>query len=258
MPISSQALYFHLALNADDDGVVEAYPVLKMVGCSEDDLRILVTKEFVKILNDDLVSYIMDWHEHNQIRPDRKVDSIYKELLIKVIPDVKIVERRKRADSMSIEAPSEDDGQPMDNQRTTNGQPSDNQRTAQDSIGEDSTSKDRSGNSSSSFTPPTREEVRAYCKERGLVIDPDYFYDYYDSDKWLKGNSRNNKKELMKNWKQTALQWNKKELEKNPQKAEQPSQPKKKTQEEIEDLDAFLAELRKREREELHEELNKY
>lgn len=112
--------------------------------------------------------------------------------------------------------------------------------------------------SSSSFTKPTREEVRAYFKEKGFVVDPDYFYDYYDSDNWLKGNSRNSKKEPMKNWKQTAISWNRRELERNPQKAEQPSKPKEKTQEEIEDLDAFLAELRKREREELHEELNKY
>lgn len=70
------------------------------------------------------------------------------------------------------------------------------------------------------FTPPTREEVRAYCEEKGMVIDPDYFFDYYDSDNWLKGNNRNSKREPMKNWKQTMISWNKAELERNPQKAE--------------------------------------
>ena len=71
----------------------------------------------------------------------------------------------------------------------------------------------------SRFTPPTREEVRAYCEEKELVIDPDYFWEYYESDNWLKGNSRNSKKEPMRNWKQTMISWNKRELERNPEKA---------------------------------------
>lgn len=83
------------------------------------------------------------------------------------------------------------------------------------------------------FTPPTREEVRAYCKEKGFVIDPDYFFDYYDSDNWMKGNSRNSKKEPMKNWKQTAISWNKRELERNPQKAKQKDEPHGLSQEEL-------------------------
>ena len=115
MPISSQALYFHLGMSADDDGIVEAFNIVKMVGCSEDDLRVLVSKGFIKILNEDLVSYITDWNENNRIRPDRKIDSIYRDLLIQVDPDVKLIERRPRADAKTI------DGQPMDNQWTTNG-----------------------------------------------------------------------------------------------------------------------------------------
>jgi len=87
MPTSSQLLYFHLSLNADDDGVVEGYNVMRMINCTEDDLHILVAKSFVIVLNEDLVTYITDWTEHNLIRPDRKVDSIYKNLLIKIIAD---------------------------------------------------------------------------------------------------------------------------------------------------------------------------
>ena len=43
MPLSTQALYFHLGLNADDDGVVEAYNVMQVIGCAQDDLRVLVS-----------------------------------------------------------------------------------------------------------------------------------------------------------------------------------------------------------------------
>ena len=51
MPGSTQALYFHLGMAADDDGIVEAYPIMQMVNASEDDLRLLAAKGFVKVLN---------------------------------------------------------------------------------------------------------------------------------------------------------------------------------------------------------------
>ena len=87
MPLSSQLLYFHLGMRADDDGVVEAFPVMRTVGCNEDDLRVLVAKGFAKVLNEDLITYITDWNENNKIRPDRKQDSLYKDLLLKIIPN---------------------------------------------------------------------------------------------------------------------------------------------------------------------------
>ena len=130
MPISSQALYFHLGLNADDDGIVEAYAVMRAVGCTEDDLRVLVAKGFVKVLNDDLVSFITDWSEHNKIRADRKIDSMYKNLLLEVLPDVHLLEKKPRADV----------------QRTTNGRTIDGQWTAQDRLGKDRIGKDRIDN----------------------------------------------------------------------------------------------------------------
>ena len=57
MPATSQNLYFHLIVNADDDGVVEAYPVINMCKANEDDLRVLVGKGFVTVLDEDLVTY---------------------------------------------------------------------------------------------------------------------------------------------------------------------------------------------------------
>ena len=92
MPATSQNLYFHLGMNADDDGVVEAYPVMCVTGACDDDLKVLASKKFVTVLNQDLVTYINDWKEHNQVRADRKKDSIYKMLLLEVVPDAEIVE----------------------------------------------------------------------------------------------------------------------------------------------------------------------
>ena len=143
MPASSRLLYFDLGMRADDDGVVEAYTVIRATGATEDDFKILVAKNFLKVLNEDMVSYITDWSENNRIRPDRKIDSIYKGLLIQVLPDVELVEKRERADhktskitysvqnvnerAVNTEQKNHDcmdwttNGQPADNQRTTNG-----------------------------------------------------------------------------------------------------------------------------------------
>ena len=98
MPTSSQALYFHLGLHADDDGIVEAFNVLRMTGFTEDDLRILTTKKFVKVLNEDLVAFILDWREHNNIRADRKINSIYKDLLLQILPETELLEPKARSD----------------------------------------------------------------------------------------------------------------------------------------------------------------
>lgn len=98
MPSSTQNLYFHLGLHADDDGIVEAFSVLRIVNATEDDLRILVAKRFVIILNEDLITYIVDWTENNRIRSDRKIDSLYQDLLLQIVPDAPIQKRKQRAD----------------------------------------------------------------------------------------------------------------------------------------------------------------
>ena len=87
MPPSSRLLYYDLGMAADDDGVVEAYTVMRTTGANEDDLRVLAAKRFIKVLNDDLVSYILDWPKNNQIRKDRYHPSIYTSLLIQVLPN---------------------------------------------------------------------------------------------------------------------------------------------------------------------------
>ncbi|EIF5083619.1 hypothetical protein LFJ61_001405 [Clostridium perfringens] len=98
MPSSSRLLYYDLGMRADDDGIVEAFNVLRMTGATEDDLRILVSKGYIRVLNEDLVTYIIDWKEHNKIRADRKIDSMYKDLLLQIMPEVNLLESKERAD----------------------------------------------------------------------------------------------------------------------------------------------------------------
>lgn len=120
LPLEAQALYFHLIQNSDDDGVVEAFPVVRMIGVSEDSLGLLIVKDFIRPLNDEMVYFITDFHEQNKVRADRKVNSVYLDLLKETIPGIELVEPRQRIDRPK--KPPESVGQPRDNQRADNGQ----------------------------------------------------------------------------------------------------------------------------------------
>lgn len=136
MPPSTQALYFHLGIHADDDGVVEGYNVMRQTGSTEDDLKILAAKGLITVLNADLVTYINDWKENNRIRSDRKVDSIYRDLLVKMLPNIEIQQAKARADTgkkTGVKA-IENNGRPVDNQWTSNGP----HRLGKDRLGKDS------------------------------------------------------------------------------------------------------------------------
>lgn len=120
LPLEAQALYFHLIQNCDDDGVVEAFPILRMIGANEDNLGLLVIKQFVKPLNDEMVYFVVDFHEQNIIRKDRYVPSVYKELLEDDIEE---------PNGQAITCNSTSDVSENSHQMTTNRQPSDNQMT---------------------------------------------------------------------------------------------------------------------------------
>lgn len=77
MPLSSQALYFHLNMHADDDGFVSnAKTVKRMIGSSDDDLKLLLTKNFIFAFESGVV-VIKDWKIHNYIRKDTYNTTIY-------------------------------------------------------------------------------------------------------------------------------------------------------------------------------------
>ena len=79
MPMSAQCLYFHLNMSADDDGFIgNAKTIRRMIGASEDDLKLLLAKEFL-IPFDNGVVVIKDWKIHNYIQKDRYNETIYKD-----------------------------------------------------------------------------------------------------------------------------------------------------------------------------------
>lgn len=79
MPLSTQVLYFHLNMRADDDGFVNnPKRVQRMIGCSDDDMKILIAKQFI-FLFDSGVVVIKDWKIHNYIQKDRYKETRYKD-----------------------------------------------------------------------------------------------------------------------------------------------------------------------------------
>lgn len=79
MPLSAQALYFHLNMRADDDGFVNnPRKITKYINASDDDLKILLAKRFV-IGFESGVIVIKHWRMHNTLKSDRYHPTDYQE-----------------------------------------------------------------------------------------------------------------------------------------------------------------------------------
>lgn len=201
MPVSARLLYYDLGMEADDDGFVEAFRVMRTTGATEDDLRILCAKGFVRVLNEELVTLICDWKVNNTIKNDRYHKSVYADLAES--PDIQWIQS----------------GTNMDPNRIQNGSNMEPQvRLGKESIGKVSIDKSIEGASDDAptttkrkknppFRPPTVDEVRAYCAENGYDIDAEYFVDYYEQNGWMVGRNK------MKSWQATVRNWARRDKE---------------------------------------------
>jgi hypothetical protein len=190
MPMSTQALYFHLNMRADDDGFINnPKKIQRMIGASEDDLKLLIAKRFILCFESGVI-VIKHWRMHNLIRKDRYNPTQYQEEYLSL--------------GLKENGAYTDHG----NQLATTWQPVGNQMATQDSIGKESIDKDSIGKVKKRFTPPSVEEVQAYCMERGNNVDAEAFVDFYTSKGWLVG------KNPMKDWKACVRTWEKRDSQK--------------------------------------------
>lgn len=178
MPQSTQNLYFHLGMRADDDGFVSnPKKIIKLVGANEDDLKILIAKSLIIPFESGII-VIRHWKLNNYLRKDRYIETIYKQ------EKSMLNEDENGVYSLGI---------PNDNQMLTSGQPS---------IEENSKEK-KSKVSNKAFVPPTLDEIQKYINEKELKVDGLHFYNYFTEGNWI--DSKGNK---VKNWKQKLLTWN--------------------------------------------------
>ena len=79
MPMSTQCLYFHLNMRADDDGFINnPKKIQRMIGCNDDDIKLLIAKNFIIPFESGVV-VIKHWKIHNYIRMDRYKETLYKD-----------------------------------------------------------------------------------------------------------------------------------------------------------------------------------
>lgn len=79
MPLSTQALYFHLSMRADDDGFLNnAKKIQRIIGASDDDLKLLIMKKFI-IAFDGGIIVVKHWRMNNYLRKDRYTPTVYQD-----------------------------------------------------------------------------------------------------------------------------------------------------------------------------------
>lgn len=189
MPLSSQALYLHLSMRADDDGFINnPKRIQRMIGCADDDLKLLIAKSFI-IPFDSGVVVIKHWRINNYIQKDRYTPTNY------VDEKAQLQVKENGSYTQCIQ-----NGYNLDTQV---------------SIGKVSIGKVRLDNNnactheaipaptstSKRFIIPTLDEVQSYCKERHNNINAQHFIDFYASKGWKVGN------QPMKDWKACVRTW---------------------------------------------------
>ena len=202
MPLSAQALYFHLSMRADDDGFVNnPKKIQRMVGASDDDCKILVAKKFIIPFESGIV-VIRHWKIHNYIQKDRYKETVYLDEKAQISTD---------RTGAYVSEPCPTCIQPVSKVETQ-------VSIGQVSIGKKSIDKDSRGETAENpppapassgkkkFIPPTLDEVAAYCNERHNHISPSAFIDYYEARGWKYGTGK-----PMVNWKAAVRTWEQKE-----------------------------------------------
>ena len=159
MPMSSQALYFHLAMRADDDGFVNSPKrIQRLIGAADDDLKVLIAKQFVIAFENGII-VIKHWKMHNYIRTDRYKPTIYENEKSTLMLDNNGI--YNETDTKCI---------PMTAETDTNGIPNVNQRYPQDRLGKDRLGKDKKKERKTSFD----DAISAYTQNselRTTIVD---------------------------------------------------------------------------------------
>lgn len=198
MPVTARLLYYDLGMRADDDGFVNSpKKTMRITGASSDDMNILIMRKFI-IPFDSGVVVIKHWRIHNYIRKDTYVETKYKDEKEQLMLDENNAYTAKKMQLLQLCDEYVDE-------------PSTQVRLGKDRLGKDRIEKNIGDavahNKTKKFVKPTIEEIEKFAHELNLTnLDPQYFYDYYESNGWMVG------KNHMKDWKATAKNWNRRQF----------------------------------------------
>jgi hypothetical protein len=192
MPMSARCLYFTLGVFADDDGFVNnPKGVMRQCGAGDDDLKVLIAKNFVLIFENGVI-VIKHWRIHNYIQKDRYHPTKYQEQKALLSLDEN---GAYTMDTTCIQPVSEVDTEVRLGKVSL----------GKDRLGKDSLEEDKK---KKRFTPPTLDELQSYISENLFTVDAQLFLDYYESNGWMVGKTH------MKDWKATVRNWERRNQEK--------------------------------------------
>lgn len=194
MPPSSQALYFHLGMHGDDDGFVSSpRKIARCTGCNDDDMRILAAKGFI-IPFDSGVLVITDWRVNNTLQNDRYKGTMYQE--------EKSLLRLEKSGKYVVDS----NPYPECIQSGSNMEPQRN-LTQRNQTEQNKTECGATNQAHTRFSPPSVDEVREYCNERGYTtIDPERFVSYYAARQWKSGQT------AITDWRALVDSWHRKDV----------------------------------------------
>ena len=199
MPSSTQMLYFHLSMNADDDGFVNnPKKIQRMCGASDDDFKLLIAKSFV-ILFESGIIVIKHWKMHNYIQSDRYRPTDY------VDEKSMLGLKKNKAYTLDVNKMDTKCIQDVSVGKESIGKV----RLGEDSIVKDSKGESVRGEKAKRFIPPSVEEVEQYCIERSNNIEAQSFIDFYESKGWMIGKNK------MKDWKAAVRTWERSRKQEN-------------------------------------------
>ena len=198
MPATTRSLYMLLCVMADDDGFVNApRSIMRQSGATDDDMKLLIVKRFVLTFESGIV-VIKHWRIHNLIQKDRYKETKYLEEKATLALD----ENNAYTEAVSSVYPECIQPVSKPEPQVRLGKVS----TGKSSLGEDiieGVAVTGKPNTTKRFTPPTVDQVKAYCEERRNWVDPQRFVDHYTSNGWMVGKNK------MKDWKAAVRTWEK-------------------------------------------------
>jgi hypothetical protein len=229
MPASTQCLYFHMLLRADDDGFLKnAKTIMRTVGASPDDVKLLIAKQYL-IPFDTGIMAIKHWRIHNYIKKDRYKPTDCEEIKLLEVNEkgeYVLAEPSRNQVGSKMEPSCIQSGtvlEPSRNQVGSKMEPQDRDRDRLEiEIGKDRDSRESSRKKSSAnnstaahkFVKPTLAELKAYIAENGYTFPAEAFMDYYESNGWKVGRNP------MKSWQATCRTWQRHELPRKEQNSQ--------------------------------------
>lgn len=170
MPFSARCLYFHLNMNADDDGFLNSSgKIIRIAGATNKDLQILIDKRFVLDFGNGVI-VIKHWRMHNTLKKDRYKPTQYQKQfsMLSIKENGSYTERNHSGNKTETEW---------------------NHSVVENSVDKISTEECSVVEGRKTETaPPTLPQVIDYVKNNNLAVNPNRFFSYYNEKDWKTSN----------------------------------------------------------------------